>query len=108
MTPWVVRLKHGNALCRGLFTRGDAPWHLWEAEPALYIRSPHTLGDVVRQLRKSTKVQTDTGRWSFLRFWEIYQFHVLANRRARLAHLERLFATVFEGMTLLAPRAAPT
>ncbi len=68
--PWIVRLEESNGLTRNLFTQGDAPWHLWSAEPGIYIRSRAPLDDIWRHLRKFTKLRDSAGRWVYFRFWE--------------------------------------
>ena len=37
VAPWIVQLEDGNAFTRNLFTRSDAPWHLWDNEPGLSL-----------------------------------------------------------------------
>ena len=39
VAPWVVKLEQGSDFTRNLFTRGDAPWYLWDADPGIYVRS---------------------------------------------------------------------
>ena len=70
VAPWIVQLEDGNAFTRNLFTRSDAPWHLWDAEPGIYIRSGGTLDDMWTHFRKFTKVQDESGKWFYFRFWE--------------------------------------
>ena len=74
VAPWVVRLEDGNAFTRNLFTRSDAPWHLWDAEPGIYLRSSGTLDDMWKHFRKFTKVQDEQGKWFYFRFWEARTF----------------------------------
>ena len=68
--PWIVRLEDGNAFTRNLFTRSDAPWHLWDREPGIYVRSRGTLDDMWKHFRKFTRVQDENGKWYYFRFWE--------------------------------------
>ncbi|UWQ79509.1 DUF4123 domain-containing protein [Leisingera sp. S132] len=68
--PWIVRLEEGNSFTRSLFTHSDAPWHLWDAEPGLYLRSRGTLEQMWQQLRKFTRVRDENGKWFYFRFWE--------------------------------------
>ncbi len=67
--PWIVQLEEGNAFTRNLFTSSDAPWHLWEREPGIYVRSRGTMDDMWRHFRKFTKVQDEHGHWFYLAFW---------------------------------------
>ena len=70
VAPWIVRLEDGNIFTRNLFTRSDTPWHLWDAEPGLYLRSRGTLDQMWRHLRKFTRVRDEVGKWFYFRFWE--------------------------------------
>ena len=69
---WIV----SNVVCglcgtRNLFTQSDAPWHLWDNESGIYIRSGGTLDDMWKHFRKFTKVQDEQGKWFYFRFWEV-------------------------------------
>ena len=70
VAPWIVRLEDGNAFTRNLFTRGNAPWHLWDTEPGIYVRSQTSFDEMWRHFRKFTQVQGDDGVWMFFRFWD--------------------------------------
>ncbi|WP_162617646.1 DUF4123 domain-containing protein [Yoonia maritima] len=70
VAPWIVRLEEGNTFTRNLFTRSDAPWHLWDKEAGLYIRSRDKLVDVRAHWRKFTKVQDEAGAWFYLRLYD--------------------------------------
>lgn len=70
VAPWVVRLDAESRFTRNLFTRSDTPWHLWELEPGIYLRSRETLEDIWRHFRKFTKLRDDKGKWYYWRFWE--------------------------------------
>lgn len=70
VAPWIVRLEEGNSFTRNLFTRSDAPWHLWDSEPGIYARSSGTLEDMWRHFRKFTRVQDEKLGWLYFRFWE--------------------------------------
>ena len=70
VAPWIVRLEEGNSFTRNLFTRSDAPWHLWDAEPGIYIRSRTKLDVVWAHFRKFTRVQDEYAKWYYWRFWE--------------------------------------
>lgn len=72
VAPWIVRLEDNNSFTRNLFTRSDAPWHLWDNEPGVYLRSRGTLDEMWRHLRKFTKVQDEKGKWFYLAFWRGY------------------------------------
>lgn len=70
VAPWIVQLEEDNAFIRNLFTRSDAPWHLWDAEPGIYLRSHGTLDEMWKHFRKFTKIQDEKGNWLYFRFWE--------------------------------------
>ncbi|WP_298258159.1 DUF4123 domain-containing protein [uncultured Litoreibacter sp.] len=71
VAPWIVRLEADHKFTRNLFTRSKARWHLWDAEPGIYLRSRGTLDDMWAHFRKFTKVQDENGKWFYFRFWEI-------------------------------------
>lgn len=70
VAPWLVRLEEGNSFSRNLFTRSDAPWHLWDSEPGMYLRSRGTLDQLWQHLRKFTRLRDEAGKWFYFRFWE--------------------------------------
>ncbi|MFT6606209.1 MAG: hypothetical protein ACJA2X_001412 [Halocynthiibacter sp.] len=78
VAPWIVRLEEGNTFTRNLFSRSNAPWHLWDKEPGIYLRSNASLDEMWRHFRKFTKVQDEKGKWYYYRFWEV---RVLAEAR---------------------------
>lgn len=67
VAPWLVRLEEDNSFTRNLFTRSDAPWHLWDSEPGIYIRSRAELAALNSHLRKFFKVRDEAGAWYYLR-----------------------------------------
>lgn len=69
VAPWIVQLQDENAFTRNLFTQSDAPWHLWDNEPGIYLRSNGTLDEIWSHFRKFTKVRDEQGNWGFFRFW---------------------------------------
>ncbi|MFT6451410.1 MAG: hypothetical protein ACJA06_000894 [Halocynthiibacter sp.] len=70
VAPWIVRLENGNRFTRNLFTCSDAPWHLWDDQPGIYLRSHGTLNEMWGHFRKFTRVQDENGKWIYFRFWE--------------------------------------
>lgn len=70
VAPWIVRLDEKHSLTRNLLTRSDAYWHLWDDEPALYLRSRASLAELWQHLRKFTRIQDQRGQWFYFRFWE--------------------------------------
>ena len=67
---WLVRLEEDHRFTRGLFTRGEAPWEMWDAEPGVLLRGTVSLDDLRKHLRRFTKVRDRAGRWTYFRFWE--------------------------------------
>lgn len=70
VAPWIVQLEDDNSFTRNLFTRSDAPWHLWDTEPGIYFRSRGTLDEMWRHFRKFTRAQDKRGKWFYIRFYE--------------------------------------
>ena len=70
VAPWIVQLKDGNTFTRNLFTRSDVPWHMWDKEPGIYIRSRGSLKDMWNHFRKFTRIRDEQGKWFYFRFWE--------------------------------------
>lgn len=70
VAPWIVRLEEGNHFTRNLFTRSDAPWHMWDAKPGIYLRSRGTLKEIWSHFRKFIKFQDDYGKQFYFRFWD--------------------------------------
>lgn len=91
VAPWVVRLDQDSSFTRNLFTRSDAPWHLWDCEPGVYIRSRGTLDDMWRHLRKFTRLRDEGGAWLYFRFWQADILLDLLWRDAGRSALARAF-----------------
>lgn len=70
VAPWIVRLESGNGFTRQVFTRSDAPWHLWDREPGIFLRSYERIDELWRHFRKFTRVRDQSGKWYYWRFWE--------------------------------------
>ena len=68
--PWIVKLEQDAPLLEYLFTQSDAPWHLWDAEPGVFLRSTKPLKEVWSYLRKFTRIKDEAGNWFYQRFWE--------------------------------------
>lgn len=103
VAPWIVRLEENHSLTRGLFTKGDASWNMWDAEPGIFLRTERSLNDMRRHLRKFTRVQDEDGRWLYWRFWEpkwiigmIGDLHI-DQREEFLTGIARLIAVTSDG-----------
>ncbi len=70
VAPWLVELKLENSFTRRVFVKSDEPWHLWDSEPGIFIRSQSTLDELRSHFRKFTRVNDDAGKWFYFRFWE--------------------------------------
>lgn len=96
VAPWLVALKDGNAFTRNLFTKGEAPWHMWSASPGIYLRARQPIDAVWRHLRGFTRLQDEAGNWFLFRFWEPLSAHThfktLSSDQARFAQWFRLNA----------------
>lgn len=87
VAPWIVRLEDDNTFTRNLFTRSGVPWHFWDSEPGIYIRSGGTLDDMWKHFRKFTRMQDEKRKWYFLRFWDpTIWFDALTLEGCELAH----------------------
>ena len=70
VAPWIVRLEEEHQFTRNLFTQGDAPWHLWDDEAGIFLRSSQGLDVLWQHFRKYTKVQNNSCASVYFRFWE--------------------------------------
>ena len=70
VAPWIVQLEPDNRFSRNLFTEGRAPWQLWDKSPGCFLRARATCEEIRKHFRKILRVQDDTGKWYFFRFWE--------------------------------------
>lgn len=70
VAPWIVQLHEDSAFTRNLFTRGRAPWQLWDDAPGVYIRSRCQIDELQAHLRHFTRVQNGQDEWFYFRFWE--------------------------------------
>lgn len=92
IAPWIVKLEDGNKFTRNLFTSSDSPWHVWDNEPGIYMRSPGSLDDMWRHFRKFVHLQDTNGKWFYFRFWDREAQHALLNAcRARNSEILRFF-----------------
>lgn len=81
VAPWIVRLEDDSSFTRNLFTRSDAPWHLWDDEPGIFLRSRDTLNELRGHFRKFTKIDTHQNETVFFRFWDGVTWDALARTR---------------------------
>ena len=95
VAPWIVHLEEDGGFTRNLFTRSNAPWHLWDAEPGIYLRSRGTLDEMWTHFRKFTKVQDASGKWYYLR---------LHDPRAMVYYLDGLKASHVRVQQVFTPR----
>ena len=71
VAPWIVRLKDGNSFTRKLFTRSDAPWHLWDKEVGIYLRSESDLEELSAHFRKFTRLNDPvSGGFRYFRYYD--------------------------------------
>ncbi len=67
LSPWIVGLEDGHGFTRRLFTRGDAPWQMWDAASGYVLRSTSGLNELREHLRRFTKVREASGRLAYFR-----------------------------------------
>ena len=91
VAPWLVALRPDARLTRRLFTAG-APFGLWDAAAAMFLRSRRTMDDLWRHFRKYTRVQDDNGAWLYFRFWDAQSVQMLQKSAASLPEARRFFA----------------
>lgn len=68
--PWIVRLEAENGFVRNLFTRGPAPWQLWDDATGIFLRSRSDLDMMQAHLRHFTRMRDEDDQWLYFRFWE--------------------------------------
>ena len=105
VAPWIAQLEDGNVFTRNLFTRSNAPWHLWDQELGIYLRSSGALDDIWRHFRKFTKVQDEQGKWYYWRFWSGSFVRVLLNGGSSRATTAR---SIFRDMPVTAHSCTST
>ncbi len=103
ISPWLVRLDEGNTLTRNLFSASGMPGDLWEVEPGVILRSRARFDELWGHLRKFTRIQDTDGKWFYLRFWEGWYFHILADRQQALPELSRLFSRILHDARVVVP-----
>lgn len=110
VAPWIVRLEDGARLTRCLFTKGDAPWQMWDNEPGIFLRSTETLQNVRRHLRKFTNVQDEDSTSYYFRFWEpglaAWYFESILSDAERVGQLLCLRPGAFVEVVTLDPDTA--
>ena len=124
--PWLVAVSADAPLTRQLFTQGQGPRALWDADTGVFLRSAEALPDLRARLRKFTKVRTEAGAAAtFFRFWEprVMARYLLAHDAAARAplcaligagemiavdrHNDRAVHAVCQAPDLRAPRVWP-
>lgn len=74
VAPWLVALTPNAPLVLQLLTRADPedpmPWHMWQDEPAVFLRTPLNLTDLWSHLRRFTRIRAEDDTWLYYRFWE--------------------------------------
>lgn len=77
VAPWLVRLDPDARLTRQLFTQGEGIFGLWDLQASLFVRSALPLDGLWRHLRKFSRIEDETGRWVYFRFWEAVSVRML-------------------------------
>lgn len=86
VAPWVVRLEEDERFTRHLFTRGHAPWEMWDRAPGIYLRSRDSLKDLRAHLRKFIKVCDESGAWFYLRLYDPSVMRAFLRGAPRFGH----------------------
>lgn len=101
VAPWVVCLEEGNAFSRNLFTKSDAPWHVWGVERGVYIRSRQSFDRLWQHLRKFTKLQNGAKGDSFLRYWEVETLEAFGAWPEMFPAISQMLRVIFGGCNIL-------
>lgn len=101
VAPWIVRLEEGNTFTRNLFTQSDAPWHFWDDEPGICLRSPVSLNALWKHLRKFTRLRDQKTRWHFFRFWEGLLIEPLHNNPHQFPMYQKSIAQIMADLVPL-------
>jgi hypothetical protein len=70
VAPWLVELEAESSFTRNLFTKSDSPWHLWDDEPGIFVRTSVPFDTLYQHFRKFTMLQDDADSTYYFRFWE--------------------------------------
>lgn len=70
VAPYLIALGEDHSLTRRFFTGAAAKGGLWDAEAAIFLRSPLDLQSLRAHLRHFTRLQDHTGQWYFFRYWD--------------------------------------
>ncbi|RCW86791.1 DUF4123 domain-containing protein [Paracoccus lutimaris] len=71
VAPYLVRISDDSRFTRCLFSNAGMPDDLWDAAPGIFLRSRKSLAELRRQFRRFTRIQQESGKWYYFRFWEI-------------------------------------
>jgi len=66
--PWLVRLDPGHKLTSGMFTRSDAPGHLWGRTRGMFIVSDADTDTLARHFRRFLRMRQPSGAFTLFRF----------------------------------------
>lgn len=95
VAPYLVRLDRGAKAARGLFTRSDAAWHMWDADGCVVIHSEVGLAELRQHLRRLIRLRDPRGEWLFFRYWSPTTLHGLRGVLGTSApHLKAMFGKV--------------
>ncbi|OKH86236.1 DUF4123 domain-containing protein [Thalassospira sp. TSL5-1] len=76
VAPYLLELDPSADMTRRLLTYNPklpesmTTAHLWHKEPGIYIRSCIGFEDIWRHFRKFVRIQDESGKWFYFRFWE--------------------------------------
>lgn len=85
VAPWIVKLEEASGFTRNLFTRSASPWHLWDRETGVFIRSRDRMTVLQSHLRKFFRIRDESGAWFYLRLHDPRVMRALAREASRLS-----------------------
>jgi hypothetical protein len=76
--PYLVELKEDHDFTRRLFIGPDCPGGLWDRDLGIFLRTRAGFDALRGHLRKFTRLQDETGKWFYFRFWEARYWRAFA------------------------------
>jgi hypothetical protein len=106
--PWLAVLDPANPFARKLFTRSDAPWHLWGRSRPVFLHSPAGAELVAEHLKPFVRMRDPEGHIRLFRFWDGAVFSGYADAtQDRPERLHRFFGQ-WRGVPLISAFWTPS
>jgi hypothetical protein len=107
--PWLVSLPADTKFTRNLFTRSDAPWHLWGRGHPVVLQSGTNLQDLRAHLRRFVRMRLPSGAMPFFRFWDgLILSDYMSGCAKTPDRVARLFGRNSDGASLIRTIWTPT